>query len=158
QHGFDVAKKRVTWELHTEFVTLTWVAPIDDAQNWPDGIGLEVFEAEQLIAAVRIDLINASKIGADVLAGFQAASLCAASIEAGLAEVATDFVADADGFTHFQLAAGDLAALRRAIVVRRLLEIETYRTLALLGLPLARSVTPALNVAEDKLGALVPSL
>lgn len=158
QHGFDAAEKRVTWELHTEFVTLTWVAPIGDAQNWPDGIGLEAFEAEQLIAAVRIDLIDASKIGADVLAGFQAASLCAASIEAGLAEVATDFIADADGFTHFQLAAGDLAALRRAIVVRRLLEIETYRTLALLGLPLARSVTPALNLAEDKLGALVPSL
>jgi uncharacterized membrane-anchored protein len=158
QHVFEVARRRVTWELHTEFVTLTWSSAADDAENWPLGIGLEAFEAERLIAAARIDLTGESDVSTEVLSGFQPASLCAAHIESGRAAVATDFVADTDGFTRFQLAAGNLGQLRLAIVVRRLLEIETYRTLALLGLPLARSVAPELTVAEGKLGALVAAL
>lgn len=158
QHGFEAAGRQVTWELHTEFVTLTWVSALDDKENWPAGIGLEAFESEQLIAAARIDVIDESAVPARILVGFQAPSLCASRIDYGRGEVATDFVPDADGFTRFELAARDLGDLRRAIIVRRLLEIETYRTLALLGLPLARSVTPDLNVAESRLGTLVGGL
>ncbi|HHY51189.1 MAG TPA: DUF3422 domain-containing protein [Alphaproteobacteria bacterium] len=158
QHGFAAAGHQVTWELHTEFVTLTWIAPPDDADNWPAGIGLEAFEREQLVAAARIDVIAAASVPEPILAGFAPASLCVSRIDNGHGEVATDFVADADGFTRFELAGGGLGDLRRAIIVRRLLEIETYRTLALLGLPLARAVTPALNLAESRLGELVGRL
>lgn len=158
QHGFEAGGRQATWELHTEFVTLTWTAPLGDRENWPSGIGFEAFGPEQLIAAVRIDLIDELTVPAHILAGFQPASLCASRIDNGHAEVATDFVPDADGFTRFELAASGLSDLRRAIIVRRLLEIETYRTLALLGLPLARSITPDLNAAEGKLGDLVSGL
>lgn len=158
QHGFDAGAKRVTWELHTEFVTLTWSSTPEDEENWPDGIGLEAFSAEMLIAAARVDVIEGDSIPDRVLAGFQRASLCASHIEGKKGAVATDFVADADSFTRFELAAGDIAPLQRAIVVRRLLEIETYRTLALLGLPLARSVSPELQAAESRLGTLVEGM
>ncbi len=158
QHVFVVAGRAVTWELHTEFVTLTWISPPGDTSAWPDGIGLEAFETEALVAAIRIDLLAGAELPADVHSGFRPASLCASRIEGGDAEVATDFIADADGFTRFELAGGKLAPLQRAMVVRRLLEIETYRCFALLALPLARRVSPKLNAAEARLGTLVASL
>lgn len=158
QHSYDAGGRHVTWELHTEFVTLTWAGLLNDQENWPDDIGLEAFEAEMLIAAARIDVIDGATVPEHILAGFQRASLCSSKIEENQGEVATDFVTDSDGFTRFELAAGDIGALRRAIIVRRLLEIETYRALALLGLPLARSVSPDLRGTESKLGAVVESL
>lgn len=158
QHSFDADHRRVTWELHTEFVTLTWAGDLNDPENWPRGIGLEAFETEMLIAAARIDVIDGTTVPERILAGFQRASLCASGIEEGQGQVATDFVTDADGFTRFELAAGKIGALRRAIIVRRLLEIETYRALALLGLPLARSVSPDLRSAETRLGAVVEGM
>lgn len=158
QHSFDADNRHVTWELHTEFVTLTWAAQFEDPENWPLEIGLEAFENEMLIAAARIDVVEGTRVPERILSGFQRSSLCASSIEDEHGQVATDFVTDADGFTRFELAAGNIGALRRAIIVRRLLEIETYRALALLGLPLARSVSPDLRSAETKLGALVEGM
>jgi uncharacterized membrane-anchored protein len=158
QHSLDAGGRHVTWELHTEFVTLTWASGLGDDENWPSGIGLESFATEALIAAARVDVIEGSSVPEAILSGFQRASLCASAIEEDRGAVATDFVADADGFTHFEFAAGNIAPLQRAIIVRRLLEIETYRTLALLGLPLARSISPELQGAETKLGALVEGM
>lgn len=148
----------MTWELHTEFVTLTWASRPDDDDNWPQCIGLEAFSSEALIAAARVDVIEGGCISDQLLAGFRRASLCASGIEEGRGAVATDFVADADGFTRFEFAAGEIAPLQRAIIVRRLLEIETYRTLALLGLPLARAISPELQGAESRLGTLVEGM
>jgi uncharacterized membrane-anchored protein len=158
QHSFDAGGRHVTWELHTEFVTITWASRLEDAENWPGEVGLEAFESEMLIAAARIDVIDGTSVPERILAGFQRSSLCASSIENGQGQVATDFVTDTDGFTRFELAAGQIGPLRRAIIVRRLLEIETYRALALLGLPLARSISPDLRSAETRLGTLVEGM
>jgi len=158
QHSFDAGGRHVTWELHTEFVTLTWSADLIDPENWPSGIGLEALSGLGLIACMRIDLIDQDTISDTILSGFRLASLCHSAIDEGRAQVATDFVVDKDSFTRFELAAGNLPPLRRAIVVRRLLEIETYRTLALLALPLARSVTPELLASERDLAGAVTSI
>ncbi len=158
QHSFDAAGRRVTWELHTEFVTLTWASTLEDDDNWPAGIGIEAVERERLIACMRLDIIEGSTIPESILEGFAAASLCVSTIEGGESQIATDFLADPDSFTRFELAGGDIGPLRRAIVVRRLLEIETYRTLALLGLPLAREVSPALTSSEAGLEGAVQNM
>lgn len=158
QHGFATAEHHTTWEFHTEFVTVTWRADLTDRQNWPDDIGLDVLDNALLIGAMRIDVIADDCIPERLVPGFNLASLCLADIEGGKAQVATDFVPDADTFTRFELAAGGLTTLRRSIIVRRLLEIETYRTMALLGLPLARSVSPELRGIEIELTGLVESL
>ena len=158
QHSFDTQTRHVTWEFHTEFVTVTWRTDLADRQNWPDGIGLDALGEGLLIGAMRIDVIADSCIPERLVPGFNLASLCLADIEGGKAQVATDFIPDADKFTRFELAAGGLTTLRRSIIVRRLLEVETYRTMALLGLPLARSVSPDLRTIELELTALVESL
>lgn len=159
QHSFETDSHAVTWEFHTEFITITWRAktPAGD-RPWPDGIGIELLSNGQLIGAMRIDVIADAVVPERLLPGFALPSLCVSAIENGQAQVATDFVTDDQSFTRFEFAAGRLTPLRRSIAVRRLLEIETYRTMALMGLPLARQVSPDLRLAETDLTALIGTL
>ena len=158
QHSFAAAGRQVTWEFHTEFVTLTWRSALEDNDNSPDGLGLEVLADGLLMGAMRLDVIDETTIPERMVPGFNLPSLCLANVEAGKAQIATDFVPDADRFTRFELAAGGLTPLRRSIIVRRILEIETYRTMALLGLPLARSTAPELRRIETELTELMEGL
>ena len=158
QYSFATPRHHVTWEFHTELVTVTWRSDLEDWENWPDDIGLGALTRAQLIGAMRIDVTADSTIRDALVPGFNLPSLCLADIESGNGQVATDFVPDADRFTRFELAAGRLTVLRRSIVVRRLLEVETYRTMALLGLPLAREVAGDVRSIELDLTALVESL
>ena len=158
QHSFELPSKAVTWEFHSEFVTLTWRSSLADGNNQPEDIGLSILGEAQLIAAMRIDVLDEPSVPDRLLPGFALSSLCVSAVETGLGQVVTDFVADADRFTRFEFAAGRLTPLRRSIVVRRLLEVETYRNMALLGLPLARSVSPSLRALEIELTGLVQTL
>lgn len=158
QYGFDIGARHVTWEFHTEFVTVTWRADLHDMESWPEDIGLQALGDSLLIGAMRIDVIDDAKVPERLLPGFSLASLCVSDLDTGRAQVATDFVPDAENFTRFELAAGDLSVLRRSIIVRRLLEVETYRTMALLGLPLAREQSPSLRATEIELTALIETL
>jgi len=158
QHSFNTATRHVTWEFHTEFVTVTWRTASEDMENWPTDIGLETLSDGQLLGAMRLDVIADKTIPDHLVPGFNLASLCLADVENGKAQVATDFVTDADHYTRFELAAGGLSVLRRSIIVRRILEIETYRSMALLGLPLARSSNAELRTVEIELTELVEGL
>lgn len=158
QAGFVSGTRAVTWEFHTEFVTITWRAPLDDRENWPTDIGIEVAADAQLIAATRIDVIAEPEIPARLIPQFKLSSLCVSLVEDGAAQIATDYVADADGFTRIEFAAGGLTPLRRSILVRRLLEVDTYRGMTMLALPLARRTAPELAEAERDLTAQIETL
>jgi len=158
QTTFVAGSRSVTWEFHTEFVTITWRAPPGDTENWPAETGLEAAGDAQLIAATRIDVIADTEIPARFIPQFNLSSLCVSDVEDGGAQIATDYLADADGFTRLEFAAGALTPLRRSILVRRLLEIDTYRSMALLALPLARRASPDLGEAERDLSALIETL
>ncbi len=158
QHSFAAGTHQVTWEFHTEFVTVTWTAAPDDSDGAPAGIGLESIDGPQLLGAMRVDLIDGTGLPESLLPGFNPHSLCVIGVEGGSGQLATDFVPDAERFTRFQFAAGGLQPLRRAILVRRILEIETYRTMALVGLPLARQHAGELASIETELTDKVNSL
>jgi uncharacterized membrane-anchored protein len=159
QFTFTVGPRVVTWEFHNEFVTVTWRAAPDDWDNWPMGIGLEILgESALLIAGTRIDVIAADTVPDRLLPQFNLSSLCVTTVEDGIAQVVSDFTVDEDGFTRFEFAAGALTPLRRSVLVRRLLEIDTYRSMALLALPLARRVSPDLAAAETDLSQLIERL
>lgn len=156
--SFATGSRHVTWEFHTEFITVTWRAGLDDVENWPSDIGLEILGEEQLVGAMRVDVIDEAKLPERVFPGFQANSLCLVSVEYDKAQLATDFVPDQDKFVRFEFSAQKLSPLRRSIMLRRILEIETYRSMVLLALPLARETAPALRMAEAELTRLVDGL
>jgi uncharacterized membrane-anchored protein len=72
--------------------------------------------------------------------------------------VYTDFALHADGCSRMVLLAGDLSPRRLGRLVQRLLEIDTYRMAALLGLPAARESSALLGVAEEELAALAEAI
>ena len=69
-------------------------------------------------------------------------------------EIWTDFVIQADGFSRFVVRDIDLRDLQGGRLVQRILEIETYRMMALLGLPHALQAGPVLNAIESDLATL----
>lgn len=158
QHNFNVRGHQVTWEFHTEFVTITWYSDLKDTDNFPDFIGINVLASAYLIGATRIDVIPKAKVPESLLNGFELTSLCLAEIENAKGQIATDFVADSDLFTRFEFAGSAISELRRSIVVRKLLEVETYRLMAFLGLPLARRLSPELRRVETKLTSVIETL
>ncbi|WP_108462911.1 DUF3422 domain-containing protein [Devosia naphthalenivorans] len=158
QYSFDTADHHVTWEFHNEFITVTWRGVLEDRNSAPDNIGLEILAGGLLVAATRLDLLEEAAIPEPLIPGFQLTSFCVSTLDAGEAQVATDFVPDQERFIRFEVAASRLDVVRRSLLVRRLLEIDCYRTLALLGLPLARRLTPDLRRIERELSGLVDAM
>jgi len=155
---FDRDGRQVTWELHNEFATMTWTGSADDWDASPAGIGLELHRGLLLVFATRIDVMPTETISEAALAGYNPLSLCYTSIFDGTAEAATDFHLDHDGYTRFEVASGRIGPLRVGVLVRRLLEIETYRTMALIGLPLARELGGRVTGYEQQLAAIMQNV
>lgn len=147
--------RQVTFELHNEFSTLTWTGAADDWIVRPDGIGLDLHHGLQLVSATRIDVMPTAEIAAPALEGFSPLSQCYSKVFDGTAEAAGDFHRDGDGFVRFEIAVGGNGSLRAGVIVRRLLEIETYRTMALLGLPLAREMSGRVAGYEADLATIM---
>jgi uncharacterized membrane-anchored protein len=76
----------------------------------------------------------------------------------GHGEVYTDFALHADGFSRMVLLAGSVTPRRLGRLVQRLLEIDTYRMAALLGLPAAREAATVLAYAERELAELAAAI
>lgn len=73
------------------------------------------------------------------------------SAENGQAVIATDFRAAANGFVKILVIDRGLPPMRIGALVQRLLELETYRVLALLGLPEAYRLAPSVRRIEEQL-------
>jgi uncharacterized membrane-anchored protein len=71
----------------------------------------------------------------------------------------TDFQLRPSGFERWLVVAPpDTTATRAGRILQRLLELETYRLMALRGMPAARALTPLLNEAEPQLAGLIEQL
>ena len=89
---------------------------------------------------------------------FDLTSLCYSDVKNGQATVMTDFRQDGDGLTRILVVDRSLSEAGRGALVQRLLDIETYRTLAMLGLPLAQTLSPDIRRIEDGLTAVTQSM
>ena len=80
-------------------------------------------------------------------------------VSGGAGAIYTDFAIHPDGFSRMLLLAGaDLSPRRLGRLVQRVLEIETYRMAALLGLPAARKAAAVLATAERELAELANAI
>ncbi|MDZ7919722.1 DUF3422 domain-containing protein [Rhodoferax sp.] len=165
----DFGLYRVRWELHTEFVTWTFMRPIAgqggaerelelalDAvpQQWFAALPGECLASLHLWVQPTQDVDTAPWIR-QVL---HEETLVASTVADGFGEVYTDFAVHADGFSRMVLLAGGMTSRRLGRLVQSLLEIETYRMAALLGLPAAREASAVLASAERELAALAEAI
>jgi uncharacterized membrane-anchored protein len=119
------------------------------------GDRFEVVEDEKALVSTRIDVLAGSHLSEGALSGFDLLSFCYSRIEGDRSELATDFVTDKDGFTRFEFTSDALDEVGRGIIIRRILEIETYRVLALIGIATTRQASGEVDRLESELSAVV---
>ena len=165
----DVGAFRLRWELHTEFVTWTFIqaAPLESFGDREPAAAIDVVAREwfaglpgRCLTALHLWGLPATGIDAGELVRhvLHEDTLVASTVADGLGEVYTDFAIHADGFSRMVLLAGGMTPRRLGRLVQRLLEIETYRMAALLGLPAARSASAVLASAERELAELAQAI
>ncbi len=154
-------KGTLRWERHTEFSTYLWDGPLNGgggraSDETPFGNGFSA--PGTVISGIRMELRPWTTESEALIDGFDADSLCYSLVEGGIAAIVTDFRQDGDGLTRILVLDRGLSTSRRGALAQRLLEIETYRTLAMLGLPLAQSLSARLRRIEDRLAQLTSEM
>lgn len=155
---------RLRWEQHTEFQTYTFWRTLPQAPAGFDATALQAAPQDWLASLpgqwlVGLHLLALQASDEDVpelvRASLDEDSLVGAMLMDGQAQVLTDFRLHADGQARWLVvlpAVGPVMNPRRlGRGVQRLLEVETYRMMSLLGLPVAREVGAALMHAERDL-------
>ncbi|WP_425419521.1 DUF3422 family protein [Oricola indica] len=156
-HTIVTGNGTLQWERHTEASTYLWQGPLPaefGAQLMGHPFGEEFPAPGTLIAGVRMEIREHSQPSLDLIAHFDQATICCSSVEGGLATVVTDFWQDASGLTRILVLDKGMTPQRTGALAQRLFDIEIYRTLAMLGLPLAQRLSPRMRKAEDQLAAL----
>ncbi|MCW2236479.1 DUF3422 family protein [Azospirillum canadense] len=159
---------RLKWERHTEFSTWTIFRPSaavpgvladpfqEPALNavpreWLAGLPGE------LMVGVHVALLDADspEPSANMLAAmFGSQGYIGTRVSGRAATAWTDFRIHGDGFSRILIADHSMTPNQAGRTVQRLLEIETYRVMALLALPVARGVLPRIGPIEADLADL----
>jgi uncharacterized membrane-anchored protein len=159
-HRVDLGPAVLRWEQHGEFTTYTWdfIADFDSERHDPFGpVPIDLLELMRLLRQpgphmVSVDLHLIPEVDSPQLEDFfDVTSLAVSLVDQGGAMVATDFRASAQGFVRILIVDLGLTGSRAGALTQRMLEIETYRTLALMGLPEAQRLVPSVRRIEDEL-------
>ena len=170
QHRIDLSPAILRWEHHGEFMTYSWDLSQDARKTGAGVAGQVAFQPGAgelssfmhllpqpgpLLVAADLHLLPEAQIGDGWPSLFEPSRLAASEVMSGTAIAATDFHPDAFGFVRLLVLDRKLAPCEAGSLARRLLEIETYRTLALLGLPEAEAAAPVIRRIETQLPILV---
>ncbi|MBY0298872.1 MAG: DUF3422 domain-containing protein [Methylobacterium sp.] len=166
QHRVAFSGAILRWESHSEFTTYTWEFADGQGlafQPQPDalsGVMEGLSQPGDLLVAVDLHLLvaGAGEVPPEIAAAFSPASLAVAQAEGGAAVIATDFQPDPHGFVRILVADRGMTRVAAGALVQRVMEIETYRTLALLGLPEAQALAPAIRRIETALPVLMEEM
>ncbi|EKS28976.1 Uncharacterized membrane-anchored protein conserved in bacteria [Afipia felis] len=146
------------WEQHSEFTTYTWEMPsaLTDPPFTPSVAVLEpqtraISQPGPLLVAIDLHILPKNPDHIPVEQIFDRASLASAENTDGSASYASDFRLDPSGFVRILITDNGLSSERAGAIVQRVLEIETYRAFALLGLPEAQRLSPSISKIEQKL-------
>jgi uncharacterized membrane-anchored protein len=153
------------WEQHSEFTTYTWefASERDGPLFQPAVSGLAapmalVPQPGPVIAAIDLHLVADGGKQIVPERHLDRASIAVAENSDGTALYATDFKPDPDGFVRILVADRGLDDERAGALVQRVIELETYRILALLGLPEAQRLAPSITRIERRLAEVTEQM
>jgi uncharacterized membrane-anchored protein len=156
----DLGPCRVRWERHTEFVRYTFIAQgVEKVPFSQPAMSLVPYVwANKLqgktLAAIHASVVTGTKPPDPVKTAehfFSGNPMIGSAIAGGAARAYTDFRIHADGFGRLLVCDHRMNALQSGRLVQRLFEIDTYRMMALLALPMARQLSPFMNASEQEL-------
>ena len=154
---------RLKWERHTEFVSYTF-SRIGEFDHPFDKPVIQLINEEwlatlagTLVVGIHLAVQQNNRFVPDlkdVRPDFSDNYLVGAKVAGGNGIVLTDFMIHADEFSRMLVMDMKLGKRQAGRTVQRLLEIETYRMMALLGLPVARRTGAMLSGAEHELAEI----
>lgn len=157
------------WESHTEFVTYMAMTPGLPIRPF-DPSAAAIFSQEwqenapgKRVAAVLVQIDTLPDDPQDALDRignwFSRDGLTAVWVLDEMAVIAGDFRIDADGWMRFAVfVRPEVGEGRTGRIVHRLVELETYRAMSMLGLGRARHLSSRLNELEPRLSAIVDGM
>ncbi len=167
QFDADLGPFRVKWERHTEFSTYTLMTekpfdrPFKEAPatrapaDWLAAIPGEVVTALHIACESR-DMPVRDAV--DVAAAFDNNDVVGGHVIEGRGFIWTDYRVHADGFMRVLIRELDLSPSSLGRLLRRAAELETYRMMAMLSLPLARDARPEIATLEQQLSGILQEL
>lgn len=167
----DFGRFRVKWECHTEFATYTFAQSHEESPELEDAFAqVPLFHIPQewllglqgkIMVAAHVVLDKSSSPTAMQAARMRRifdGNMLVGSHTLQGGEIWTDFLIQSDGFSRFVVRDVGLREQQAGRLIQRVLEIETYRMMALLGLPHAHQAAPVLNAIEGELAMLTAAM
>ena len=158
---------RMRWELHTEFSSYTFFRPLAPGEELhPDATVFDAVRPDwlgaipgKLMVATHVELRSTEEISPEsVLSSLSPSGRTMVAAAARVADetawIFTDFKIE-NGFSRLLVLNAGMTQRQTGRTVQRLVEIETYRMMALLGLPVAREVGRWLYRGEKQLAGLM---
>jgi|TARA_B110000259_G_scaffold49467_2_gene58003 uncharacterized membrane-anchored protein len=163
----DFPMFKLRWERHSEFSTYTISESCSNSTPFKETalskLPVEWFDClpGEVITMLNLELLGAPEGHRD-LEGlselFSSNTVAGSEVSDGAARVWSDFHIHGDGFNRILIENHHLRYRQAGRLVQRILEIETYRMLALLGLPLARQYSHDLSTCDSKLELVTQQL
>ncbi|SOY73872.1 DUF3422 family protein [Cupriavidus taiwanensis] len=153
------------WERHTEFSTFTFVSPRDDTDYFNDlaihGVPADwlALLAGKRFHAVRMELLSgqAAAVSGNLRDWLDGPVLVGSDVLGG-GKVYCDWNVRADGYMRILAIDEDFREEQGGRLLQRLYEIETYRMMALLALPVARKLGRELDDIHASLQELMRAM
>ncbi len=163
-YSADLGSFRVKWERHTEFSRYTFFSSIEGDGPFAEpvverlpGDWISSLPGQTMLAA-HAAFVPDSKAYTDheeLSKRFFAGNvLIGSKISGGSATALTDFRIHGDGFSRLLMVDHKMTPWQAGRMMQRLLEIDTYRIMALLAFPVARELTPFLTQSERELAQI----
>jgi uncharacterized membrane-anchored protein len=161
-----LGRYQIKWEQHSEFVTYTLFGD-GNCENPFDPSAFDAFPADWLALApgarissalIRIEPRQGSEshLNDRLPDWFVSESLAVSRVADGSAVIAGDFRIDPAGHMRFAVFVEPGTSARRVgRIVQRLCELEVYKTMSLLALPMARSISQKMVGFDAKVSELV---
>ncbi len=150
------------WERHTEFSTYTFIREVDEASVWnARAVGVALADWMEAIPGRTIVALHLAFSEGSTPPDrstldryFEGQPVFGGGVRQGTGSLYSTFRLADDGFGRVAVHGQGLTAPQAGRLVQRVLEIETYRLMALLALPIARQITPSLTEMEQTLAQL----
>lgn len=158
----DFGGFELRWERHLEFANFTFICPdvepfSADALSFVPRDWLAAMPGE-LVVAVNLAVVDQEPDEKLLHKWFEGQRVAGSWVADGKAQVWTAFKLHSDGFGRMVAFNKNLTPYQSGRLLQRLFELETYRLMSLMALPVARQMGNELGRVEDSLATLNQSI
>jgi uncharacterized membrane-anchored protein len=167
-YSADFGPFRIKWERHNEFIRFKFMVagtgehPFTDPaiaivpSDWVAALPGQVIVAAHVAVLPAGDGVRHHR---DIAAAYFDGNILLGSAVSGHAATAyTDFRIHGDGFSRVLLLDRSTTPWQAGRITQRLLEIDTYRILAMMALPVARALAPLVSRWEQELADITAAM